>query len=135
MADERPYDVFVSYASKDRKWVGEFVSALREAGVHVWLDVDAVAFGDQWQRVAEEALQDSRTLVFVMTRHTVHSPRTFFELGAAIAGKKRVIPILTEEIDVKEIPALVWQFYVLREPSPREAAKRVAEAIAKLDAA
>lgn len=33
MANEREYDVFLSYSMKDRAWVSEFAEALTEAGV------------------------------------------------------------------------------------------------------
>lgn len=39
MADEKKYDVFLSYSSKDREWVKQFVNAIQESGLTAWFDV------------------------------------------------------------------------------------------------
>ncbi len=53
----------------------------------------------------------------------------FFELGAALAGGKRIVPVLSDDVDPSEIPAAVRQFQFVREKSPEAAARRVAEAV------
>lgn len=65
----------------------------------------------------------------VLTPESVQRPWTFFELGAALADKKRIVPVLSDDVDPAEIPAIVRQFQFVREKSPEAAAKRVAEAV------
>ncbi len=64
----------------------------------------------------------------VLTSGSV-GPWEFFELGAALAGGKRIIPVLSDEVDPADIPSGIRQFQFVREKSPEAAAKRVAEAV------
>jgi hypothetical protein len=43
-----------------------------------------------------------------------------FELGAALIDKKRIIPVVTGDVDLVKIPMLVRQFQLLEESSPLE---------------
>ena len=129
MAERHSYDVFLSYSMKDRDWVSAFAESLRGSGVRAWFDASDIAPGDRWQDRIQEALRDSKFLVVILTSHTIDSPWTFFELGAAVADRKKIIPIITEEVDLDRIPSLLRQFQFLKEPSPAEAGKRVAAVI------
>jgi hypothetical protein len=53
----------------------------------------------------------------------------YFELGAAIADHKRIIPILVEDVEIELIPQFLRRLQFLRPASPTEAGKRVAEVI------
>jgi hypothetical protein len=65
MTDERKYDVFLSYSAKDRQWVSQFQTALREAGLRAWFDVQDILPGDRWEDQIQRALRESTTLVVV----------------------------------------------------------------------
>ncbi|HEX9984142.1 MAG TPA: toll/interleukin-1 receptor domain-containing protein [Thermoanaerobaculia bacterium] len=129
MSEPRQYDVFLSYSSHDQPWVREFTSALREEGVKGWFDAHDIKPGDRWQDRVEEALRGSRTLVMVLTSDSVNRPWTFFELGAAVADGKRIVPVLAENVEISELPPLVRQYQFVREQSPQDAARKVAEAV------
>ncbi len=132
MSEKRKYDVFVSYASKDLEWAREFTAALKEAGVTTWFDTQQIQPGERWQSVIEDALRESRVLIVILSSHSMKSPWTFFELGAAIADHKRVVPVLAEDVDVSDLPPLVRQFQFIKDKSPREAGRRAAEAVAHI---
>ena len=102
---------------------------MTEAGVHAWFGEAALSPGERWQEKVQEALRASRTLVLIVTPQSVESPWTFFELGAAVADHKRIIPVVTGDVDLSRIPMLVRQYHFLRESSPRQAGLRVAETI------
>ncbi len=129
MADEH-YDLFISSSFKDRPWVSEFVAALRKEGVRPWSDAD-IAPGEKWEEIIQQALRESTRLVMVLNPDTIQSPWVFFELGAAIAGKKRIIPVLTKDLELSSIPTLLRKYQFLNEPSPSLAGKRVAEVVGK----
>lgn len=131
MADTAPHAVFLSYHTNDQAWVSAFAAALRSEGVPPWFDAHEIKAGERWQEVTERALRESETLVLVITPGSFDSPWTFFELGAAIAGRKRVIPVIKGEVNLGELPPLVRQFQFVREASPEDAARRVAEALPK----
>jgi len=130
MTERSNYDVFISYSLKDKPWVAEFASALKEAGVKALFDVAELSPGDRWQDQIQDALRSSRTLVVILSRNSAENPWTFFELGAALADQKRIIPVLSEEVGPETLaPFLRFQF--LKEFSPREAGRLVADAIVK----
>jgi len=129
MDKSKKYDIFLSYSRKDHQWVQDFVSALRKAGVRAWFDVQDLAPGDRWEDQIQDALRQSSTLVVILTPDSVSSPWTFFELGAAVADRKRIIPVVLGTTDLRAIPLPLHRFQFLREDSPTEAGRRVAEVI------
>ena len=52
-----------------------------------------------------------------------------FEIGAALATHKRIIPVLINEVNPGDIPGPLAQRQMLRATSPEEAGKLVAEII------
>jgi TIR domain len=124
-----PYDVFLSYSMADREWAAAFAQSLEESGVRVWFDVSSIAPGERWQDRIQDALRASKVLVVVLSSASIESPWTFFELGAAVADKKRIIPVIANDVQIERIPSLLRQFQFLRESSPLAAGKRIAEVI------
>lgn len=130
MTEKSDYNIFLSYSSKDQPWVSEFVATLKEAGVKAWFDVSDLAPGERWQEKIQKALRDSEILVVILSQNSIASPWTFFELGAAVADQKRIIPIVTEDFDFSKFPLLLKQYKLLKESSPQAAGKLVAEVLA-----
>ncbi len=108
--------------------MSEFAAALRAGGVKAWFDED-LAPGERWQDKLQEALRESRALIIVLSPNSIHSPWMFFELGAAVADDKRIIPVLLDDMDWNLVPTPLRKFHALREQSPREAGNKVAEAL------
>lgn len=132
MSKRTDYDIFLSYSNKDKSWVAEFVSALKEAGIKTWFDVHELAPGERWDEKIQQALRESSVIVVILSENSVDSPWIFFELGAAIADKKRIIPVLFGDIESKRIPSLLRRFQFLKETSPTEAGKQIAKAIERI---
>ncbi|MCX7109036.1 MAG: toll/interleukin-1 receptor domain-containing protein [Proteobacteria bacterium] len=127
---DKTYDMFISSSHKDRAWVSEFVAALQKEGLHPWSD-EEISPGDKWAESIEKALRDSSTLIMVLSPDFLLSDWIFFELGAAIAGKKRIIPVITKELAWSQIPLMLRRYQFLNESSPSIAGKRVAEVVGK----
>lgn len=125
---EKKYDVFISYSHRDEAWVKEFASALNDAGANAWSEYELEP-GERWRERTETALRESSALVLVLSPENVDSPSTFFELGAAVADDKKIIPVINQEIDLERAPTLLRQYRALREQSPEKAGKRVAEVL------
>ena len=123
------YDIFLSYSLKDQDWVSEFAAALKEAGLRPWFDASQIRPGERWKEKIQDALRESRTLVVVLTPNNIDDPSIFFEVGAAVADNKRIIPVLTEDLDFAKVPSLLLRLQPLRESSPREAARKVVEVL------
>jgi hypothetical protein len=121
--------IFLAYSSKDRPWVEQFSSALREAGIESWFDIADLAPGEPWQDQLEVALRTSRTLVLILTPNSIDNPWTLFELGAAIGDNKRIIPVVAQHFDWKQAPLMLKRYQLLEASSPQKAGKRVAAAL------
>ncbi len=131
MADEKKYDVFLSYSSKDREWVKQFVNAIQESGLTAWFDVADIPPGERWEDHIQKALRESTILVLIMSPDSIKSPWTYFELGAAIADQKRIIPVLTQEMDWRDIPTPLARLQFLKESSPWEAGVQLAQVVSQ----
>jgi nucleoside 2-deoxyribosyltransferase len=126
MSNERDFDVFLSYSGEGRPWAREFANALRSEGIRAWHDEEEITFGDKWVEKMESALRHSPAVVFIITPASLDSPWTFFEIGAAIAGEKRIIPIIIDDIAPEALPRSLRQYQFLRETAPSRAAELIA---------
>lgn len=129
MAESPSYDVFISYSNEDRDWAKALADSLRSAGVRTWFDVSDVAPGDVWQERLEAALRNSKALVVVLSSSSPENTSGMFELGAALADHKRIIPLAKEEVLPDRIPLLLRRYRFLHESSPEAAGRRLAEVI------
>lgn len=129
MADEH-HDLFISYSPDDKPWVSEFVAALRKERLHPFWYAE-IAPGEKWQEAIEQALRESGTFIMVLSPQSLQSHWMFFELGAAIADKKKIIPVTHEDIEWSQVPPMLRRYQFLDEPSPSLAGKRVAEVVGK----
>ncbi len=131
METNRDTEIFLAYSNKDRPWVEQFSSALRDAGIKSWFDVANLAPGTSLEEQLESALRISRTFVLILTPNSIGNPTTLFELGAAIADNKRITPVVAQEFDRKRSPIRLDRYQFFEEPSAQEAGKRVAAALQK----
>lgn len=121
--------VFLSYVHEDLPWVAKFRESLKAEGVESWSDEDNLTAGKEFGEEIGAALRESRTLVLILSPRSLDSAWVHFELGAALADRKQIIPVLTESVERAELPGLLKHLQVLRETSPCAAGKRVAEQI------
>src|SRR5215475_12664716 len=122
MADSRSFDVFISYARRDRNWASKFANELEAHGVHAWFDEAQLAPGDRFTEQLEEALRAAKVVAVLISPNYVTSPSSAFELGAAVSGNKKIIPIVTEQLD-RPLPSLLRERRLLQETSPQAAGK------------
>ena len=135
LTKQPPTEVYVSYAMKDRETAGQFAKAMREAGVRPWFDVDEIEPGEPWQAKLEEALRESRVLVLLISPDSLDNSTAYFEIGAAVAGHKRIIPVLLENTDPSMLPPFLRDLQVRERKVSEDAGRRVAEAVERTRAA
>jgi hypothetical protein len=96
------YDVFISYSPADRKWVqGELLVRLEQAGLKVIIDHRDFALGLPQLVNIEEAVQQSRKILLVLSPNATESKWAHFEAllaqTADPAGQDpRMLPLLLE---------------------------------------
>lgn len=107
----------------------ELQENLREQGVEVWFDDIELERGDKFVDSAEKALRESDVLVIILDEAFGFQPNLFFELGAALAGGKKIVSIVPEGIDPAEVPAPLRKRTLVRKDSPKAAARQVASVV------
>lgn len=135
------YDVFVSYSKKDAPFVRSLVGALEERGIRAWYDGGELRVGENFMRRIEDALEQSRYFLLVISPDYLASQWNSFELGVALgaasARRVRVIPVLVGETALpasSDLPAplkplLRYQFLHVPRASAEWLAAEVAEVV------
>jgi TIR domain len=121
--------VFISYSHADSEWARSFAEALKKLGQRVWFDQFEIQAGQSWSDALETGLRDSDVFVTLVERENLHRPNLFFELGAAIGMKKRVVAIVPKDIDPAQLPVeLRLRRYLVRD-SPQGTAEELSESL------
>ena len=83
-------------------------------------DVADLTLDECWQDKHQDALRESSALIIILSLNNIDSPWISFELSAAVSDKKKIIPVLLDDIDCDRVPLPLRQFQVLREQSSKE---------------
>ena len=94
------HDIFLSYSTKDRDRLKPLFQALAQQGWSVFWDHQSIHTGENWHRKIEEAINNSRCVVVVWSKHSIHSE---WVLEEASRGKARNV-LLPIRIDAIEPP-------------------------------
>ena len=121
--------VFISYSHADSEWARSFAKALENLGLRVWFDQFEIGAGESLRDALETGLRDSDVFVTLVERENLQRPNLFFELGAAIGMKKRVVAIVPKDIDPAMLPVeLRLRRYLVRD-SPEGTAEELSESL------
>ncbi len=122
--------IFLSYSHEDKAWVNAFADALKRHGLTLWFDEWGLKPSEELTTAIDRALRESEALVFLLGPRSLDKPALFFELGAALALQKRVIPVVSEDVERSKIPGLLLQMRHVVQGDPEETAEEVARAVA-----
>ncbi|PZV06350.1 MAG: histidine kinase [Leptolyngbya sp.] len=86
---------------------------LMRAGFTVWDWHQDLATGDRIQTAIAQGIEGADNVVFLLSAESARSPRCLDELTYALSLNKRVIPILTEDLDADRIPAVLHNVQLL----------------------
>jgi hypothetical protein len=90
-----PNQVFISYSWADSDLVGALAKAFDTAQVPYFLDKKDVRWGDELRVKISVGLAESSDLLVVLSPASIKSQWVPYEIGQAVALKKRVLPFLT----------------------------------------
>ena len=102
------YDVFVSYSSKDRGWVSEWlIPRLQARGIRVCWDYGNFEIGGALFHSIAQGITQSRKTIFVLSKNWSNSEWTDLEMqltkGKDIAGKRRrALPLVLDDHPVPD---------------------------------
>jgi len=88
------YDCFICYASQDERFALAVANDLRLHGVNVFIARLSIAPSDKWSAAIVKAMRGSEWVIFLGGKHARESAYAQQEVGAAIFGRKRLIPIV-----------------------------------------
>jgi hypothetical protein len=130
-------DVFISYAGDDRETAQGLLEALKKAGVGVWTDNDTAA-GANWEDHLREAMGKAGAVIFLVTAASLASAYVMSEIGAAVAARKLVIPVVPTNGRVPRAlpaPLRTWQLIRAGSRGPGEVASEILERLDHLPVA
>lgn len=121
--------IFLSYSSLDVSWVEQVAIGLEQKGIDVWFSYNNIQ-GEEFasDRIQAE-LRKSQIIIVFLSQNSIHNPYVFFELGAAVAGNKKIIPVVMDDMAAKEMPLPLIKYHYLKVKYPSEAARKIADMI------
>lgn len=104
LGDQVPH-LFLSHSSKDKTWVAQLAEDLNLCGVDVWFDSWELRVGDDLHERIADAIDKSRFVGVVVTKHFSESKWIRGEVHQALSREKAgdrtvVLPLLADEVSV-----------------------------------
>ena len=94
--------VFISYASQDRKRVLDLVDRLSAQGVSVWIDKVGIEGAAMWSQEIVSAIRDCKVFILAISKNSAGSENVAKEVALASEGRKRILPVFLEKADIPE---------------------------------
>ncbi len=123
--------VFLSYAHADSAWAEKFAGALKESGIEIWAEEGETANGNHLPESLARGLKESDVVVILFDAKTLQSPNALFELGAAMAGNKAVVPVVPPGMHVPRLPVPLQRVIFLAKGSPEGTATKLVEELSR----
>jgi hypothetical protein len=92
--------VFISYSRSDSQFALKLAQDLRAANVSIWVDQLDIPAGEPWDRAVENALQQSKAIIIILSPRAVESRSVMDEVSFALEEKMPVFPVLHEKCKV-----------------------------------
>jgi hypothetical protein len=121
--------IFFSHDARAKPFVSRVAAELRRRGIDPWIADERLDPGQDWEEQLSDALASSDALVVFIDRGA-NSPNTYFEIGAAVGGSKRVVPVYLTD-DTSAASSFLSEMAGISASSltPDEVASRIADAV------
>src|SRR6516164_3426514 len=97
--------IFISYSRRDSAaFVDELVMGLQDRGFAPMLDRHDIKPGEPWETRLSGLIEQSDTVVFVVSPQAVKSELCEWEIDKALALSKRLLPVIHKSVPDTEIP-------------------------------
>jgi hypothetical protein len=102
-----PSTVFVSHATRDRKWVEKHIVRLLETNdIKPWYSTESIKTGAQWEREIKRGMESCDWFVLVVSPRAEESEWIKDELNWAIYNRPtRIVPVILEYCNL-------WNFHI-----------------------
>src|SRR5262245_31092223 len=107
--------VFISYSRKDSvAFVDDLVVGLEDRGFAPILDRHDIKPGEPWEARLGGLIEQSDTVVFVVSPEAVKSERCDWEINKTLAISKRLLPVIYKSLPDTEIPPKLSELQFIR---------------------
>jgi hypothetical protein len=103
-----PFDVFISYSSKDKATADAACAALETAGIRCWIAPRDVRAGTEYAEGIIEGIDSCRIMVLIFSSNANASPQIHREIERAVSKGLTIIPFRIEEIE----PTKAMEYYL-----------------------
>ena len=100
-------DIFISYSRRDQAFVRSLHDRLAAEQRDVWVDWEDIPPSAEWLAEIERAIEASDTVVFVLSPDSAQSRTCRHECDHAVRMGKRLIPVVTRDVDPATVPEAV----------------------------
>src|SRR6516225_9168984 len=120
--------VFISYSRKDSaEFADELVAGLEYGGFAPFLDRHDIAAGEDWEARLGGLIEQSDTVVFVVSPEAVKSDRCVWEVDRTIELSKRLLPVIFKPVPEHDIPKKLSRLQFVRFDTGRGITRPLAE--------
>jgi len=111
MKEQKKY-IFVSYSSKDKRFVNRLINRLLDLDIKIWFDVFEIKIGDSIIEKINEALDRTEGIAIILSRNSIKSNWVKKEINTTLIRKlnKKKIDIFPILIDDCTIPNLLTEY-------------------------
>ena len=107
--------VFISYSRKDSAaFADELVLGLEDRGLAPFLDRHDIMPGEPWEARLGALIEQSDTVVFVISPESVKSKECVWEINKALGLSKRLLPVVYKSVAEEQIPAKLSDLQFVR---------------------
>ena len=113
----RPKQVFLSHASRDRKWADRVAGVLRKHGVAVWYSRSHLRGAQQGQQEIGAALRRCDWFLVILTPSAVKSMWVKRELSYALNQRRyedKIVPVLLRNCDYESLHWTLGDFQMVK---------------------
>ena len=95
-SQDRKFDVFISYSSKEKAIADAVVAAHEQAGIRCWYAPRDIGPGADWAEAITKAIHDCSLMVLIFSKEANRSQRVIDEVNYAISQEKALLPFRVE---------------------------------------
>ena len=106
------FDCFISYTQADERFATNLAQFLESQRLRTFIATLSLAPGSSWSEKIKQALNSSKWVLFLASRTACSSAAVQQEVGGAIFGGKRLIPIVWD-MDPSLLPAWAREYQAI----------------------
>src|SRR6476660_5704634 len=108
-----PQSVFISYSRANVDFARDLYDKLLALDFKLWRDRSEIEAGEDWWQQIQEAINGVETMVLILSPQALASPIVAKEWRYARQIGTRVIPVIGEDIDFKNVPRWVGKLDIM----------------------